>query len=365
MSSRGNLEFDIKCIQLDPNAGLCNPFVSPAFGVASCTNVIMIEPSGPSIQTAIIFASLSATVTNPYVVSLCPGVYTENVTLSSNVHLSASTPAFQIGSNVTGALVSNHNPVTITGTIIDNGVEVVTSLSGITLDGPLNVASSTSFIGLNNCMIRGNMLCSGRIDLRGCVGDRTVGMTHTIRPQGGIGALITWNGNELGGTTVGLATVFVLEGGNVDGLARINLYNVTMNGRFETRVGALSTIPSNLIVIQNSSVRYPVAAGTTPVDRMFYHDTVVGGGIGSTRVIITNSSIDSAAGLHPIALNSLAAGTAPRYTMAGVGFVGGVTPPAPGFPLDDADAGAPPSLLGGPLSDPGFGVIDGIPAATY
>jgi hypothetical protein len=174
---------------------------------------------------------------------------------------------------------------------------------------------------------------------------------------------------ELGGTTAGLAHVFVLEGGNVDGNARVDLGDATLNGRFETRIGAASTVPRNAIFINNSQIRYP-NDGTTPpplgpVSRIFYFNT--GGATSLSRVVLTNSFVDvTTSGTFPIAFSDVTLGaTAPIIQVANVGFATPAAPAFPGAKLDDIDAGPPPSLLGGSVSDPTGGVIDGDPLATY
>jgi hypothetical protein len=328
-----NIEFDIKCINPNPEAGICGPG-GGGFAEA-CPNTYQVSPGSLlSIQETIDTAAVVASIGTPAVVALCPGTYTENIVLADNVHITSSSPANFINSEGRTAIT------TIVGSVSDGGDAVTSSLTQLKISGEVLASSTGTILEINNSLLSigatGGVTSRGLVFIRNSVGDRQSGpMIHRVSATGGFGARLVWTGGEIGQVQGSDSpNNFILTSGDVDGLARLDLYNVRHRGKFTSVIGPSSTNPRTGIFVVNSDLRYPSTNGA-PTGTIFdFNTSTVASRIDG--LLLSNSSIDVVPGganptvapKVPIVTTTGGGGFLPRVDLTSSGVVVGSTTPA-------------------------------------
>jgi hypothetical protein len=318
-----NLDFNTKCA-IFPQRWVDCRGMSGSAQIPGCNSIVYVPANYPTIQSAVNGVAGRASVATPQVVAICPGLYVEDVTLVDNVHLAAASGSNFINSEGLSSIT------TIQGTVFaisDGNSPIVSSVTNITLQGPIQVLHEdsrleiiNSKIGLNTTTGLGGIESHGIVSVRNCVGDTENGeVTHRIVPNG-TGALLRWNGFEIGQVQGGTFSphVFRLEGGDVSGLARLDLFNSRVRGRFETVLQAGNTDPQNAIVIESCSLRW-LDANATGL-KMFELQTSTG----ATRdaLLFATASVDQNVATAPLPIVNVTGGggTLPLVDIINTGF---------------------------------------------
>lgn len=201
-------------------------FTSQAMAAAYTGHVVVAKSGGNYTTISAAMAAITPTATNPFVIEVWPGTYTNVGAVKNYVHLKGS------GANVTtiGHVSIDAQNITVSGFTITGGVEVFQSASNVLIENNVLTNSSSYGVFLNggSAVIRNNTI-SGNFN-------------NGILNGGGLAAVIT--GNTISGSINGIFNIYTSS-------ATITDNTITDNGTGITQDGATSLIRDNNIYNNN------------------------------------------------------------------------------------------------------------------